>query len=103
MTQILTKIKIKHERGAEIAYTMDLDIIKQLGLQPDKEFKEVTELNIGTVLTFSDGKKMKITKISTWFYDPTQEIDERYGINIYGVGKNYPYNFEIIYHVGDLD
>ena len=103
MAQILGRIKIMHEQGAEIAYTTDLNVLRQLGLQPDQEFRELTVIKKGTVLTFSDGKKMEVTRMYTYFYETDQEINPDYGINLYGYGENHPFNFEITYYVKEVE
>jgi len=97
MSGILARIKIKHVQGAEIAYLYEKEILEQIGLLPDSYETSVTFFNEGDV--FQLGKdRYRVVKIYTKFYDQIHEPDN-YGIDLYGIGKHQPFNFQITYEV----
>jgi hypothetical protein len=100
MSGILTRIKIKHVKGGELAYILEKEIFDEMGLQPTQYDKNETFLNIGDIFTLGKAKYI-VVNIFTKIYNQTYEPDN-YGINLYRIGENLPFNFQITYEVDDI-
>jgi hypothetical protein len=99
---ILARIRVVYKAGGDIAYFTDKRVLHTLDLTKDKEFTNLTVIKKGTIITTSDDIKLKIVDISTHFYDKTDKIDRNYGMSIYGIGEDFPFNFEITYLVEEV-
>lgn len=100
MSGILARVMIRHEQGATISHFCEKGLLDQIGLVPTKFDPNETFFNVNDVITI-DGRELKIIRINTKFYNKTHE-PHNYGINMYGVGEELPYNFEITYVVNDV-
>lgn len=96
---LFARTHIIHEKGADIAYIYELEVLKELVVKSNKG-KYETALNIGDKFRFSDGEFV-VKKIATRFLSETDTEFMNCGINMYGVGEILPFNFEIVYVVAD--
>ena len=94
---ILSRIKLKPVKGADI-YFYDYEIFKELGVAPNEYDPSEFFLNVGDKLTY-DGTEYKIVNIYSKFFDETTDLNHGKGVNLYGVGKQLPFNFQITYVV----
>ena len=101
MTSIKGYIRIKYESAGDILYTTDLDTLRSFGLERDPEFEDLTVVEEGTILNIPEVGKVKVTSMYTYFHDKDEKIGSA-GINLYGRGENYPFNFVITYYVEKL-
>ena len=104
---ILARVYIKHKQGARIAYIMDRSIISELGVEYDKgSGLEEIYLSVGVVITLGDHegnpRRYKIVDVRTQFMKDTWD-DFRFGVNVYGIGEELPYNCTITYIVENAD
>ena len=89
--------------GRDILYSTDFDVFKTFGLKVDKAW-DLTVIDVGTILTIpSEPKKVKVHHIYTYFQEKEQIISEEIGINLYGQGKNHPFNFMVTYYVTQVE
>lgn len=95
---ILTRVKLKHVKGAEIAYLYDFEILKSLNSNPSEFDPTETFLNVGDSITYED-KKFKIVKIHTKFFNETVDLNHGKGTNLLGIGEQLPFNFQITYEL----
>ena len=100
MAGILARIKIEHVQGAEIAYLYEKEILEQFGLIPDSYDTSVTFLNEGDEFQLGN-EKYRVVKIYTKFFNQIFEPNN-YGINLYGIGEQQPFNFQITYKVENV-
>ena len=59
---ILTRVKLKHTKGAKMAYLYNFEILKSLNLNPSEFDPSETLLNVGDSITFKD-QKFKILDV----------------------------------------
>lgn len=95
---ILSRIKLKNVKGADIAYFYDYEIFKELGVAPNEHDPSEFFLNVGDKLTY-DGTEYKIVNIHSKFFDETTDLNHGKGINLHGAGEQLPFNFQITYVV----
>lgn len=96
--QIQTRIHIIDSNGGDLAYTTDWAILNEFGVKEEKGWN-LSVLNIGTVIISPEGGEVKIVDIRTKFYNYLADNKGDYGVNLYGFGERYPFNFEITYIV----
>jgi hypothetical protein len=97
MAGILARIKIEHVQGAEIAYMYEKEILDQIGLNPTEFDTNETFFNIGDKFQLGE-RSYRVVNIYTKFFNQIHE-PHGYGVNIYGIGEQQPYNFQITYEV----
>ncbi len=95
---ILARIKLKHVKGAEIAYLYDFEILKSISSKLSDFDPSVTFLNVGDFIDY-DEQKFKIVNINTKFFNETEDLDQGKGINLVGIGEQIPFNFQITYEL----
>lgn len=95
---ILARIKLKHVKGAEIAYLYDFGILKSINSKPSDFDPSVTFLNVGDFIDY-DEQKFKIVNINTKFFNETEDLDQGKGTNLVGIGEQFPFNFQITYEL----
>ena len=100
MAGILARVRILHEKGADLAYMYEKELLGNIGLTPRKINPEETFFNIGDEITLGEDK-YKVVNIHTRFFKTTYEPDN-FGIDISGVGEILPYNFQITYVVTEI-
>jgi hypothetical protein len=101
MSGILTRVKIKHIQGADIAYILEKTLLEKIGLQPTKYDRNETFFNIGDIFTIGEDR-YKVVNIFTKIFNQTHEPDN-YGVNMHRIGENLPFNFQITYEVDNVD
>jgi hypothetical protein len=94
---IKTRIHFVRKNGRDISFFTDKEVLDKLGLAANHEFKDLFELNIGTIIKFEDEVELKIVEINTNFLRETFDNSKAYGMNSNSYGERYPYNFEITY------
>ncbi len=102
MAEIKPRIRIFYANGTEIAYTTDLNTIKSLQIPADDEFTDLHPISVGTILSMEDDVRLRVVNIYTHYHDREFDNSGEYGINLYGYGERYPFNFEITYHVEEV-
>jgi hypothetical protein len=100
MEGIKARIKLKHIQGAELAYIYEKDLLNQIGLKPTEYDPSETFMNIDDVILLND-KRYKIVGINTKFLNEIEDMEDLGGINMYGIGEQLPYNFQITYLLED--
>jgi hypothetical protein len=93
---ILARIKLKHVKGAEIAYLYDFEILKSISSKPSDFDPSETLLNVGDIIDF-DEQKFRIVNINTKFFKETEDLNQGKGTNLVGIGEQLPFNFQITY------
>jgi len=97
MAGILTRIKIEHVQGADIAYFYEKEILDQIGLIPTDFDPNETFFNVGDEFEFGE-RRYRVVNIYSKFFNQIHEPHD-YGANIYGVGEQQSFNFQITYEV----
>ena len=96
--KIQTRVKLKHVKGAEIAYIYDFEILKSINSNPSEFDPSETFLNVGDSITYED-KKFKIVKIYTKFFSEIVDLNLGEGTNLLGIDEQLPFNFQITYEL----
>ena len=100
MSEILTRIKIKNVKGAEIAYLYHKETLEKIGLQPDGFDPKCTFINVGSEFTIED-KMYRVVNIATIFFPETYDVEDK-GTNLYAMDEQVPFNFQITYIVENV-
>jgi hypothetical protein len=100
MSGILARIKVKHVKGAELAYFYEKELLANIGLEPTRFDANETFFNVGDVFKLGD-ETYKVVNIFTKFFNETYEPDS-YGTNLYRIGEMLPYNFQVTYEVDNV-
>jgi hypothetical protein len=90
----------KHEQG-DIAFIYDFNLLKKLNVAPDDFFTNYHFLSIGAKFELGE-KKYKVTEIKPLFYEKTFDMSNPPGFNMYGIGEQLDYNFEIALFVEEI-
>lgn len=78
-------------------YTTDITEIHSLGLKETKEWQSAP-ITKDSMLTIN-GRKFKVVEMHCWVPNQLEENSGEYGLNVYGYGEMYPYNFEVYCYV----
>jgi len=90
----------KHKQG-DIAFIYDFNLLKLLNVPHDPTFTSYHFLTVGAELEFNE-IKYRVSEISLFFYDKTKDMSNPPGFNMYGVGEQLDYNFEIALFVEEI-
>ncbi len=97
MSGILARIKIKHVKGANIAYLYQIESLERFGLLASDADFNVTFFNVGDIFHYED-VKYKVVNIHTKFFNDIHE-PHNYGVDLYGIDDHEPFNFQITFVV----
>jgi hypothetical protein len=101
MSGIFARIKIRHTQGAELAYIYEKEVLDEIGLKPTKYDPTETFFNVGDQF-FLEDRQYKVIAIHTKFLNETYYPDGKKGINLFGIGEQQPFNFQITYEVDNV-
>lgn len=97
---ILARIYIKLENGSEVCYIYEHEIVKNIVVKSNQD-PYTTLLNVGDKFHFEDAD-YEVKRIATNFLNQTDSEYMNYGMNMYGIGEQLPFNFEIVYIVDKI-
>jgi len=99
---ILTRVKLKHIKGATLGYLYNFEFLKSLNPSPRESIPSETLLNVDDIITY-EGKKFKIKAICSKFFSETDDFSDGKGVNLLGIGGQLPFNFQITYILDDYN
>lgn len=97
---IKARIKLVHIQGAELGYIYEKKELYNLGLKPTENDRFETFFNVGDVVKIVD-TNYKVIKIHTKIFEELIGDENIGGINIYGIGRQQSFNFQITYVLDD--
>lgn len=98
--RIKTRVKFAHIKGAELGYIYEKKELYNLGLKPSEYDKFETYLNVGDLIKIVE-TEYKIIKIHTKVLEELISGEDLGGVNMYGIGEQKSFNFQITYVLDD--
>ena len=93
---INARVKFVNIKGAELGYIYEKKELYNLGLKPSEYDKFETYLNIGDLIKIVE-TDYKIVNIYTKVFEELLGDEDLGGINMYGIGEQRPFNFQVTY------
>lgn len=97
---IKARVKLEHVKGAELAYIYEKKELYNLGFKPSEYDKFETYLNVGDLIKIAEVEH-KIIKIHTKVLEELIGSEDFGGSNMYGLGEQQSFNFQITYVLDD--
>lgn len=97
---IKARVKFVNLKGSELGYIYEKKELYNLGLKPSEYDKFETYLNIGDLIKIVE-KEYKIITIHTKVFEELIGGEDLGGINMYGIGEQQSFNFQITYVLDD--
>ena len=97
---IKARVKFVHVKGAELGYIYEKKELYKLGLKPSEYDKFETYLNVNDLIKIAE-TEYKIIKIHTKVLEELIGGEDLGGINMYGIGEQQSFNFQITYVLDD--